>query len=150
MKAMRALRRAENRKHSKGFLFNSIKARVKIISKKKNNSLKNITIIRALQDLRASGSITLRNGRNFIGKAKRNNPKKSHTKAKRKSVKKSSKKMTRKSRKVNKRSKKVVKKSEKKVESWLEKKSNLSIASTRFTEELIKKSLMEAKKELKN
>ena len=86
MKAMRKLKRdADKNKTRKGFVFNQIKAEVKRISKGKK--LRNVVLIKALENLRSEGKVLLRKGRNYLPKnhkkvankkkpAKKNKPKK--------------------------------------------------------------------------
>lgn len=98
MKAMRKLKRdADKNKTRKGFVFNQIKAEVKRISKGKK--IRNVVLIKALENLRSEGKVLLRKGRNYLPKnhkktvnkkkpVKRNKPKKTKRKSSKKVFKK--------------------------------------------------------------
>lgn len=89
MKAMRALKRkAVESKTRTGFMFNQVKAEVKKVAKQKK--IRNIVLIKALENLRIDGSIQLKKGRNYLVKKKAVKPNKSGKKvASRKKSKKS-------------------------------------------------------------
>jgi len=77
MKAVRKLKRdADKNKTRKGFVFNQIKAEVKRISKGKK--IRNVVLIKALENLRSEGKILLRKGRNYLPKMQQKNNKKKH------------------------------------------------------------------------
>ena len=76
MKAMRALKRkAVKSKTITGFMFNQVKAEVKQVAK--HRKIRNIVLIKALENLRIDGSIQLKKGRNYLVKKKSVKPKKS-------------------------------------------------------------------------
>ena len=76
MKAMRALKRkAVESKTRTGFMFNQVKAEVKKVAK--NKKIRNIVLIKALENLRIDGSIQLKKGRNYLVKKKVVKPNKS-------------------------------------------------------------------------
>lgn len=67
MKAMRALKRqAVKSKTRTGFVFNQIKAQVRQLAKHKR--IRNVVLIKALENLRSSGDILLKKGRNYLPK----------------------------------------------------------------------------------
>jgi len=67
MKAMRALKRnADKNRSRKGFVFNHIKAEVKWFVRGKK--IRNVVLIKALQNLRNNGEICLKKGRNYLAK----------------------------------------------------------------------------------
>lgn len=67
MKAMRALKRhADKNRSRKGFVFNQIKAEVKRFVRGKK--IRNVVLIKALQNLRNNGEICLKKGRNYLVK----------------------------------------------------------------------------------
>lgn len=77
MKAVRKLKRdADKNKTRKGFVFNQIKAEVKRISKGKK--IRNVVLIKALENLRSEGKILLKKGRNYLPKKQQKNNKKKH------------------------------------------------------------------------
>lgn len=69
LKAMRALKRkAVKSKARTGFMFNQMKAEVKKVAKHKK--IRNVVLIKALENLRIDGSIQLKKGRNYLVKKK--------------------------------------------------------------------------------
>jgi hypothetical protein len=69
LKAMRALKRkAVKSKARTGFMFNQVKAEVKKVAKHKK--IRNVVLIKALENLRIDGSIQLKKGRNYLVKKK--------------------------------------------------------------------------------
>jgi len=92
MKAMRALKRkAVKSKTRTGFMFNQVKAEVRKVAKHKK--IRNVVLIKALENLRIDGSIELKKGRNYLVRKKARKSKKSGKKV-------ASKKKTKKVRKV--------------------------------------------------
>merc|ERR1712127_654601 len=69
MKAMRALKRkAVKSKTRTGFMFNQVKAEVRKVAKHKK--IRNVVLIKALENLRIDGSIELKKGRNYLVRKK--------------------------------------------------------------------------------
>jgi len=104
LKAMRALKRkAVKSKARTGFMFNQVKAEVKKVAKHKK--IRNVVLIKALENLRIDGSIQLKKGRNYLVKKKVVKSKKSGQKSVKKVGKKAGKKVA--SKKNTKKAKKV-------------------------------------------
>lgn len=102
LKAMRALKRkAVKSKARTGFMFNQVKAEVRKVAKHKK--IRNVVLIKALENLRIEGSIQLKKGRNYLVKKKVVKSEKSGKKSVKKVGKKvASKKNTKKAKKVKK------------------------------------------------
>jgi len=74
MKAMRALKRkAVKSKSRQGFMFNQVKAEVRKVAKHKQ--IRNVVLIKALENLRLDGEILLKKGRNYLVKKKKSGKK---------------------------------------------------------------------------
>lgn len=125
MKAMRSLKREATKSGGRiGFVFNQIKASVKKICKNKKR-VRNVTLIKTLENLRNDGKIVLKKGRNYLNKnksAKHKNSKEANKKVSMRKV--SRKKVSKKNGKLKRNGKKSKKQT--KTENTIKKKAKNS------------------------
>merc|ERR1712183_1240 len=146
MKAMRALKRnADKNRSRKGFVFNQIKAEVKRFVRGKK--IRNVVLIKALQNLRNKGEICLKKGRNYLVKKSIKGKSSDISKTRkrgRKIVRKAKRKATR---KVNRKANRKVKNKTKSKRSPTSNRKTLFCSS--FADDILTEAQRESIKELK-
>merc|ERR1712032_823398 len=154
LKSIRRLKREH--KGQSGFMFNQIKSSVKGLARHKAKKLRNVVIVKALESLRASGKIVLKKGKNLLVPSSTPSKKNKVVKKTKKNSKKRHRKSTRKIKRISRPTSHgdmtlsfIKELLPEQKESRLSRESIISKHSSKFTEDLIKTSLTEAKNEYK-